>query len=523
MNKEILLVAETVSNEKGVDKDVIFRAIEVAIEMATRKHYNSEWGIRVAIDPKTGDYNTYRCWEVLSDNAAIVDPETGRVEFKDSDDTDDSDDDEELEILEFPARQMTLSDALKKDPNAQVGGYVEEPLESIEFGRIGAQLAKQVIVREVRAAERNKIAEKYQQQVGEIVNGSVKKVNREGVILDLGDNAEALLTRDQMLPRESFRINDRVRCYLYEVRRDAKGPQLMVSRTCPEMLIELFKIEVPEVSEEVIEIKRAARDPGSRSKIAVKTNDGRIDPIGACVGMRGARVQAVSGEFDGERVDIVLWDDNPAQLVINAMAPAEVVSIVMDEDKHAMDVAVPESQLSQAIGRNGQNVRLAAELTGWVLNVMSSEDAQAKNQEETQDTIQLFIKELDVDEDIATLLVQEGFTNLEEIAYIPVSEMLEIEEFDQDIVIELQNRAKDALLTKAIAQEEKLDQVKPAQDLLELEGMERAIAYGLAKRGIITREDLAELSIDDLLEIETVDEEKAAKLIMTAREPWFSE
>lgn len=494
MNKEILLVAEAVSNEKDVPKEVIFEAIEVALATATKKRYDEEADIRVVIDRATGDYETFRRWLVVSN--------------------------EEVPAL---GTELTMEEAEEIDKALQPGDMHEEQVESVAFGRIAAQTAKQVIVQKVREAERAKVVEQYRDRQGELISGSVKKVTRDNIIVDLGNNAEALLPRDQLIQREAFRMGDRVRAVLKEVRSEGRGPQLIMSRSCNEMLIELFRIEVPEISEEVIEIRAASRDPGSRAKIAVKTNDGRIDPVGACVGMRGSRVQAVSNELGGERVDIVLWDDNPAQLVINAMAPADVASIVLDEETHSMDVAVAEENLAMAIGRSGQNVRLASELTGWELNVMTEEDAQEKHQSEVGSVIDTFINHLDVDEDVAEVLVDEGFTTLEEVAYVPVDEMLEIDGFDEDIVEELRKRAKDALLNLAIASEEKLDNAEPAQDLLEMEGMDKHLAYLLAAQGVITMEDLAEQSIDDLLDIEGLDEERAATLIMTARAPWFAE
>lgn len=494
MNKEILLVAEAVSNEKDVPKEVIFEAIEVALATATKKRYDEEADIRVVIDRATGDYDTFRRWLVVSN--------------------------EEVPAL---GTELTMEEAEEIDTALQPGDVHEEQVESVAFGRIAAQTAKQVIVQKVREAERAKVVEQYRDRQGELISGSVKKVTRDNIIVDLGNNAEALLPRDQLIQREAFRMGDRVRAILLEVRSEGRGPQLVMSRSCNEMLIELFRIEVPEISEEVIEIRAASRDPGSRAKIAVKTNDGRIDPVGACVGMRGSRVQAVSNELGGERVDIVLWDDNPAQLVINAMAPAEVASIVLDEETHSMDVAVAEDNLAMAIGRSGQNVRLASELTGWELNVMTEEDAQEKHQSEVGSVIDTFINHLDVDEDVAEVLVEEGFTTLEEVAYVPVDEMLEIDGFDEDIVEELRKRAKDALLNLAIASEEKLDKAEPADDLLEMEGMDKHLAFLMAAQGIITMEDLAEQSIDDLLDIEGLDEEKAAALIMTARAPWFAE
>lgn len=497
MSKEILLVVEAVSNEKGVDKDVIFQAIEAALELASKKRAGENIDVKVAIDRKTGEYRTVRRWLVLDD---AQEEEEG---------------DEGVSII-------SLSQARLNNANIKVGEYIEESMDSVEFGRIAAQKAKQVIVQKVLEAERAQVANAYKERLGQLVNGVVKKTTREFIILDLGNNAEAILPRAEMIPHEAMRMGDRARAYLFEIRMDMKGPQMVVSRTRPEMLIELFKIEVPEIGEELIEIKGAARDAGSRAKIAVKTNDKRIDPIGACVGMRGSRVQAVSGELGGERVDIVLWDDNPAQLVINAMAPAEVASIVVDEDSHTMDIAVKEEQLSQAIGRSGQNVRLASELTGWKLNVMSEAQAKAKSEAEEQSVSQLFKERLGIDDDIAQVLVEEGFTTLEEIAYVPLQEMLEIEGFDEEIVTALRERAKGELLTKAIAEEQSLE-AEPAEDLLELEGMDQHMAYVLANHKIITREDLAEQSVDDLLDISELDlsEDKAAKLIMTARKPWF--
>ena len=491
-NKEILLVAEAVSNEKDVSKDVIFEAIELALATATRKHINDESDIRVAIDRKTGEATTTRCWTVVTD-----------------------------EVYTNPEAELILEDAQVTNPSLVLGDLVQEELPTEVFGRIAAQTAKQVIVQKVREAERAKVVELYRGRIGQIISGSVKKVTRDNVIVDLGNNAEALMARDQLIGRETFRMGDRVRALLSEVRTESRGPQLFLSRTDPQMLIELFKIEVPEISEEVIEVRAAARDPGSRAKIAVKTNDGRIDPIGACVGMRGSRVQAVTGELNNERVDIVLWDDNPAQLVINAMAPAEVSSIVVDEDRHAMDVAVSDENLAMAIGRNGQNVRLASELTGWTINVMSEEDAAAKQQDEVGGVVQTFVDALDIDEDFAEMLVEEGFASLEEIAYVPLDEMLAIDGLDEDIVEELRTRAKDKLLNQALAAEEQLDNSEPAQDLLDMEGMDTHLAFVLASRGIITMEDLAEQAVDEISDIEGLSDEKAAELIMTARAPWF--
>lgn len=494
MSKEILLVAEAVSNEKGVSKEVIFEAIELALAAAAKKRYEDEEAIvRVDVDRKTGDYKTYRKWLVVSND-----------------------------VVPGLGDELTLQEANDIDINLQPGDIYEIEIENPDFGRIAAQAAKQIIVQKVRDAERAQIVEQYQAREGELLGGSVKKVTRDNIIIDLGNNAEGLLPRENLIGREIMRMGDRVRTVLESVRPENRGPQLLLSRTCPEMIIELFRIEVPEISEEVIEIKAAARDPGSRAKIAVKSNDKRIDPVGACVGMRGARVQAVTNELGGnERIDIVLWDDNPAQLIINAMAPAEVESIVMDEDTHTMDVAVGEDNLAQAIGRNGQNVRLASELTGWEINVMTEQDAQEKQNQEVQQYIDTFVKTLDVDEELATILAEEGFTTLEEIAYVPIDEMLDIDGFDEDLVNELRNRAKDVLLTQAIASEEKLESAKPADDLLAMEGMDKHLALVLASRGICTMEDLAEQSIDDLDGIEDMTEERAAQLIMEARKPWF--
>ncbi|GAB6389033.1 transcription termination factor NusA [Stutzerimonas marianensis] len=492
MSKEVLLVVESVSNEKGVPAGVIFEALELALATATKKRFEDEVDLRVEINRHNGSYETFRRWTV--------------VEEEDFDD---------------PAHQLTVDMEQARAANAKVGDVLEEKIESIEFGRIAAQTAKQVIVQKVREAERAQVVEAYRDRLGEIISGTVKKVTRDSVIVDLGNNAEALLAREDIISRETFRVGARVRALLKEIRTENRGPQLILSRTAPQMLIELFRIEVPEIAEGLIEVMGASRDPGSRAKIAVRSKDKRIDPQGACIGMRGSRVQAVSGEIGGERVDIVLWDENPAQFVINAMAPAEVAAIIVDEDAHAMDIAVGEDNLAQAIGRGGQNVRLASQLTGWTLNVMTEADIQTKQQEETGDILRSFIEELDVDEELAQVLVEEGFTSLEEVAYVPMEEMLGIEGFDEDIVNELRTRAKDRLLTKAIATEEKLADAQPADDLLELDGMNKELAVELAMRGVITREDLAEQSIDDLLDIDGINEERAGKLIMAARAHWF--
>ena len=495
MSKEILLVVDAVSNEKGVEKDIIFEAIEAALASATRRRHGEDIDVRVAIDRETGDYDTFRQWLVFEDESTE---------------------------LEFPDRELRMIDAVDVNENAEPGGYVEVPMESVEFGRIAAQTAKQVIVQKVREAEREQVVEEYKDREGEMLSGLVKRVDRNGVYIDLGGNAEGFVAREQMVPREPVRPQDRMKALLTEVRSEQRGPQLFMTRTSPQFLVELFMIEVPEVGQGMIEILGAARDPGLRAKIAVKSNDSRIDPVGACVGMRGSRVQAVSNELAGERVDIILWDENPAQFVVNAMSPAEVVSIVVDEDSRSMDIAVDEDKLSQAIGRGGQNIRLASELTGWELNVMTEVDAEQKSETEMRTVIELFSKQLDVDEEVALILVQEGFSSIEEVAYVPTSELVEIEEFDEDIVNELRNRARDILLTQAIVKEEKIDEAEPAADLLELEGMEKSVAFKLASKGIVTREDLAELATDDLLDIyEEMDQEVAAALIMKARAHWF--
>ncbi|MDH3713378.1 MAG: transcription termination factor NusA [Gammaproteobacteria bacterium] len=493
MNRDILMVVDAVSNEKGVEKDVIFEALEAALASATRKKHGGDIEVRVAIDRESGDYDTFRRWEVVDDE----------------------------EEQEFPMRQITHAAAVELEPDMAIGDFTEEPMESVEFGRIAAQTAKQVIVQKVREAERLRVVEAFEDRVGELIMGIVKRVERSGVYMDLGGNAEAFVPREEMIPREAVRPGDRLRGYLREVRSEPRGPQLFVARTAPEFLAELFKLEVPEVGQGLIDIMGAARDPGVRAKIAVRSNDPRLDPVGACVGMRGSRVQTVSNELAGERVDIILWDDNPAQFVINAMSPAEVVSIVVDEDANCMDIAVEEEKLSLAIGRNGQNVRLASELTGWELNVMDAQQAEEKSENEAKQFQQMFAEQLDVDEDVANILVQEGFTSIEEVAYVPEQELVDVEEFDEDIVRELRNRARDALLTKAIATEEKIGDARPSDELLELEGLEEELAYEFAAKGIVTMEDLAEQAVDDLMEFENMDEELAAQLIMKAREPWF--
>jgi N utilization substance protein A len=497
MSKEILAVVEAVSNEKDVPEDVIFEAIEAALALATRKKHGGDIDVRVAIDRKTGEYKTFRRWEVVEDPA-------------------------EGEEIEEPGGHLTLVQARERDPEAVVGGFVEEPLPSELFGRIAAQTAKQVIVQKVRDAERAKVVETYQDRKGELLTGLVKKADRGSILVDLGGTVEALVPRDQVIQRESVRVGDRLRGYLYDVRAEAKGPQLFLSRTAPQLLIELFKLEVPEVGEGIIEILSAARDPGVRAKIAVRTRDPRIDPVGACVGMRGSRVQAVSNELNGERVDIILWDENPAQFVINAMSPADVVSIVIDEEARSMDVAVKEENLSQAIGRGGQNVRLASQLTGWNLNVMNEEEASAKSEQEAQRLIESFMEQLGIDEDVAGILVDEGFSSVDEIAYVPLAEMQAIAELDDETVAMLRQRAKDVLLDRAIASEEGAEG-EPAEDLLTMEGMDEVLAFALARVGVTTMDELAEQSVDELMEIEGMDEERAARLIMKAREPWFAD
>ena len=495
MSKEIMMVVDAVSNEKGVDKEVIFEALEAALASATRKKHGEEWDVRVSINRKTGDYDTFRRWKVFADDS---------------------------KELEVPDRELRLEDALDVDKKAVAGGYVEEPMESVSFGRIAAQQAKQVIVQKVREAERAQVVDAYRDRVGQLVSGVVKRVDRNGIYVDLGGNAEGFVSRQDMIMREQVKPQDRIKAYLKEVRSEPRGPQLFLTRSAPEFLIELFKLEVPEVGQGLINILGAARDPGIRAKIAVKSNDNRVDPVGACVGMRGSRVQAVSNEIAGERVDIIPFDENPAQFVINAMSPAEVISIVVDEDSHSMDIAVSEEKLSQAIGRGGQNIRLASQLTGWELNVMTESDAEAKSESEARSLVENFMKQLDVDEDVATILVQEGFSTVEEVAYVPQAELISIEDFNEEIVKELRSRARDVLLTQAIASEESLDSQLPADDLLLLAGMQPDLALALASRGVRTREDLAEQAVDDLLDIQGLTVEEAGKLIMKAREHWFA-
>ena len=490
MTREVLLLVDALAREKNVEKDIVFVALELALASATKKRFHEDADVRVSIDHQTGDYQSLRRWQVVPDDA-----------------------------VEDPSRQIALSEALQCNPEIKLEEFVEEVLEPVEFGRIGAQAAKQVIFQKIRDAEREQILSDFLERKEFMVTGTIKRMERGNAIIESG-RVEAALPRDQMIPKENLRVGDRVRAYLYKIDRSARGPQLILSRTVPEFLIKLFELEVPEIEEGLLEIKVAARDPGSRAKIAVKSNDPRVDPIGTCVGMRGSRVQAVTGELAGERVDIVLWADDPATFVINALAPAEISSILVDEEKHSMDIVVDEDNLAQAIGRGGQNVRLASELTGWELNIMTMEESQAKNEEEFSVLRQLFMEKLDVDEEVADILVQEGFTTLEEVAYVPLGEMLEIEAFDEQTVNELRNRARNALLTEAIVSEEKVEHI--AEDLLALEGMDSQTARELAAKGVNTQEDLADLAVDDLVEMVEMDAERARQLIMAARAPWFA-
>ncbi len=496
MSKEVLAVVEMMANEKGVDKEIIFDAIETALATATRRSHDDEIDVRVEIDRISGDYATFRRWEVIDDGTAIEDN------------------------VGWYIREM---DAVDEDSSKEIGDFIEEPIESIEFGRIGAQTAKQVIIQKVREAERKKVVEIYSKRVGEIITGQVKRIERGDVILDLGDNVDAVIPRNQLIARENFRMGDRVRAYLQEVSFRPRGPQLVMSRASKEMLTELFKIEVPEIGDDLIDIMGAARDVGFRAKVAVRANDPRLDPIGACVGMRGSRVQSVTNEIAGERIDIILWDPNDAQYVINAMAPAEVLSIMVDEDKHTMDLSVADDQLSQAIGKNGQNIRLASELTGWELNVMTQSEMDEKHHFESKDQIEVFVNALDIDEEMADVLVSEGFATLEEIAYVPANEMLQIDGFDEEIVAELKQRAKDALLTMAIADEERIALAEPAEDLLSLEGMTVEMAIKLASLCFITQDVFSEFGSDEVLEFLDLDEAAAGELILKARAPWFEE
>ena len=497
MSKEILLAAEAVSNERLLPREKIFEALESAIALSTKKKYEQEIDVRVVIDRKTGEFITFRRWLVV-------------------------------ENVAYPTKEITLEAAQFENPEVQLGDYVEDQIESIAFDRITMQTARQVISTKIREAERNKVVEQFTAKEGQLIVATVKKVNRENIILEVngeeGSKAEAVILREDMLPRENFRPGDRVRGVLYKVDPTSKGSQLFVTRAKPIMLEELFRLEVPEIGEELIEIRGASRDPGSRAKIAVKSNDKRIDPVGACVGMRGARVQAITNELGGERVDIVLWDDNPAQYVINAMAPADVSSIVVDEDNHSMDIAVEEANLAQAIGRNGQNVRLATQLTGWTLNVMTTQELEQKHQAEDNKILDLFMTALEIDEEFAQILIDEGFTNLEELAYVSMSDLTAIDGLeDEDLAEELQTRAKNAITAAALAEEKALEAAHIEDNLLNLEGMERHIAFKLAQKQITTLEELAEQGVDDLADIEELSAEKAAELIMVARNIcWFS-
>jgi len=491
MSREILLLVDALAREKNVNKDVVFVALEMALASATKKRFSDDADVRVAVDRETGDYESFRRWQVVADD-----------------------------VVENPPQQIPLSEALKEHADIQLEEYIEEPLEPIEFGRIGAQAAKQVILQKIRDAEREQILQDFLGRGEKLVTGTVKRIERGNAVIESG-RIEAVLPRDQMIPKENLRVGDRVRALLLRIDRNVRGPQLVLSRTAPEFIIELFRLEVPEIEEGLLEIKSAARDPGVRAKIAVHTNDKRIDPIGTCVGMRGSRVQAVTGELGGERVDIVLWSADPAQFVIGALAPADVSSILVDEDKHSMDVVVDEANLAIAIGRSGQNVRLASELTGWTINLMTEQESEKKQQEESAGIRDIFVAKLDVDEEVADILIQEGFSSLEEVAYVPINEMMEIEAFDENTVNELRSRARNALLVQEIASEEKVEGVDP--ELLRLEGMDSHIAAKLAESGVRTRDDLADLATDDLLEICPIDAERAKALIMKAREHWFAQ
>jgi len=488
MSRELLLLVDALAREKNVDKDIVFGALELALASATKKRFDEEVDVRVSIDRDTGDYDTFRRWEVVTEE-----------DFYD------------------PAYQMVLDQALKHDAEAEMGDFIEEELEPVEFGRIGAQAAKQVILQRVRDAEREQILQDFLDRGDKIVIGQVKRMERGDAIVESG-RIEARLPRDQMIPRESLRPGDRVRAYLWKVDRMARGQQVILSRTTPEFIKALFAMEVPEIEQGNLEIKGAARDPGMRAKIAVLAHDRRIDPIGTCVGVRGSRVQAVTQELGGERVDIVLWSDDPAQFVIGALSPATVQSIVVDEDQHTMEVVVDEGELAQAIGRSGQNVRLASELTGWQINIMTPEESAKRTEEEVGKLRDLFTSKLDVDEDVANILIEEGFTGLEEVAYVPLAEMLDIEAFDEETVEELRTRARNALLTEAIAREE---MVEGATDLMSLEGMDADLVAKLGENGIADRDSLAELAVDELTEMTGVSDERAREIIMKARAHWF--
>jgi len=490
MSREILLLVDALAREKNVNRDVVFGALEMALASATKKRFTEDVDVRVAIDPNTGNYEAFRRWKVVPDDTP-----------------------------EYNTAQMTsLEEAQEKKPDAKMDDYIEEPIENVPFGRIGAQTAKQVILQRIRDAEREQILNDFLSRGDELVTGSVKRMERGSAIVESG-RLEALLPRENMIPKENLRVGDRVRAWVSKIDRGARGPQLILSRTAPQFIMKLFELEVPEIEEGLLEIKSAARDPGVRAKIAVHTNDRRIDPIGTCVGMRGSRVQAVTQELAGERVDIVLWSADPAQFVIGALAPAEVSSILVDEEKHSMDVVVDEENLAIAIGRSGQNVRLASELTGWTINLMTEEESTKKQAEESTRVRELFMQRLDVDEEVANILIQEGFSTLEEIAYVPINEMLEIEAFDENTVNELRSRARNALLVQAIASEEQVEGVD--QSLLKLEGMDTQLAAKLAEGGVKTRDDLADLAVDELSEMTGIEGERAKGLIMAARAHWF--
>ncbi|ANA34631.1 transcription termination factor NusA [Ralstonia mannitolilytica] len=491
MSREVLLLVDALAREKNVDKDVVFGALEAALASATKKRFEEDVDVRVAIDRESGEHETFRRWLVVPDDAGLQEPD----------------------------KQILLFEAREQDPDINVDDFIEEQIESVEFGRIGAQAAKQVILQRIRDAEREQILNDYLDRGEKIMTGTIKRADKKGLIVESG-RVEALLTRDQMIPKENLRTGDRVRAYILNVDRTARGPQIELSRTCPEFLIKLFENEVPEMEQGLLEIKAAARDPGVRAKIAVVAHDKRIDPIGTCVGVRGTRVTAVRNEVGGEAVDIVLWSEDPAQFVIGALAPAQVQSIVVDEEKHSMDVVVDEENLAVAIGRSGQNVRLASELTGWQINIMTPAESAQKQAEESSVVRKLFMDKLDVDEEVADILIEEGFSSLEEVAYVPLQEMLEIEAFDEDTVNELRNRARDVLLTMELAKEEKVEKV--SQDLRDLEGLTPELIGKLAEGNIQTRDDLAELAVDELVEMTGVNEEQAKALIMKAREHWFS-
>ncbi|HEX8986751.1 MAG TPA: transcription termination factor NusA [Rhodocyclaceae bacterium] len=491
MSREMLLLVDALAREKNVDKDTVFAALEMALASATKKRVNDEADVRVEIDRNTGEHEAFRRWLVVPDD-----------------------------MIENPEQQIGFSEAQEQLPDVQLEDYIEEPLEPVDFGRIGAQAAKQVILQKIRDAEREQILNDFLERKEHLVTGQVKRMEKGDAIIEAG-RIEARLPRDQMIPKENLRPGDRVRAWLKKIDRQARGPQLILSRTAPEFIMKLFELEVPEIEDGIIEIKAAARDAGVRAKIAVKSNDPRVDPQGTCIGMRGSRVTAVTNELAGERVDIVLWSADPAQFVIGALAPAEVQSIVVDEEKHSMDVVVDENNLAIAIGRGGQNVRLATELTGWTINLMTVEESQQKQEAETSTIRQLFMDKLDVDDEVANILIQEGFSTLEEIAYVPLQEMLEIEAFDEATVNELRDRARNVLLTEAIVDEEQLEKV--SEDMLGLEGMDKPLAAKLARNGVCTRDDLADLAVDELTEMTGIDEERAKALITVARAHWFTD